>query len=288
MQYFYFGGIEMILKTIFFFVKFINYWGPGVHIHFGNMVLIENKDEIKDLAIIKRNKDVFLYGTVSPDITLGKKYIKELEKQCHKWEVGFNVIKNAKNDREKVLGYGYISHLAADVIAHNFYLPKELLAGRGFRNFAHTIIEMKSDMMLYHDTYESIKNMSVKDYKDENEYLKNMIAKSVLPFGMNLKIFKYSLKTVKSRGFYGAMKFFTKYSEWENIKKELIKEYHDISYKLVLDVLIKHEDSMILKYDPNGRYHLDSIKELKKTYKLKELKKNINEFYNIPEELKIL
>ena len=273
------------LRILFFFDKFIMFWGPGIHLHIGNKLLNDTELEPKKKEIICNNKKEFLYGTIAPDITLGKKYIKDLEKHSHIWKTGFNVVKKARTDKELALGYGYLTHLAADVIAHNYYLPKELLLANGLRNFRHTILEMKVDMILYHDTYELIENVLKENYKKEDEYLKKIISKATLPFGINKKIFEYSLKTVKSEYINRTLKRLTKYEEWELKNKKLIKKYHDYSYELAKNVLNEMENSKVANYDPNGKIHLDHSKKQRKTLGKVDLEKMGHRFYIFPNEL---
>jgi len=273
------------LKILFFFDKFILSWGPGIHLHIGNKLIEDEELEPKKSEIIRNNKKEFFYGTIAPDITLGKKYIKDLEKHSHIWETGFNVVKKAKTDKELALGYGYLTHLAADVIAHNYYLPKELLLASGLRNFQHTILEMKVDMILYHDTYKLIENVLKENYKKEDEFLKNIISKATLPFGINKKIFEYSLKIVKSKYINRTMKRLTKYEEWELKNKKLIKKYHNYSYKLAKDVLNEMENSKVTKYDPNGEIHLNDSKYQRKKLNKIDLAQKGHKYYIFPEEL---
>lgn len=274
-----------ILKKIIFPFNVIINWGPGVHLHLAGKVLEDNiKNE--DFEIIKKNKEYFLYGNVSPDITLGKKYIKEIEKHCHKWETAFNILNKASNDKQKAMSYGYLTHLAADVIAHNYYIPKELLEGRGLRNFLHTVVEIKADMSIYKDTYSLIKNILDKDYKEEDKFLKENISKAILPFGINRKIFEYSLKSSKSKYLYRAFNIFGKYERWIEENRNILVYYHEISYNLMVDILNNLDKSEILNYDPNGEHNLKLLKKLRKQYKIEKQSKNLKEsLYNVPIEL---
>ena len=275
-----------IIKFIFGFNIGFMKWGPGVHLHIANK-LLEN-EKFEELEIVKENKTYFLYGSVSPDITLGKKYIKEIDKHCHKWETALNILNNSKNDREKAVALGYITHLAADVIAHNFYVPKELLISRGLKNFLHTVMEVKVDILFYKDAEELLREILKTDFSEEDKFIKKNISKSFLPFALNKKIFEISLKTSKSRNLYRAFSMFSKYENWILENKSGIMDYHEISYNLAVDILKNREKSIVLKYDPNGEIHINSAKEMKREYIAMGIEGYHKNFYRIPEELKIL
>jgi len=195
-------------------------------------------------------------------------------------------LKKAKDDKKKAMAYGYLTHLAADVIAHNYYIPKEPLQGRGLRNFLHTVLEIKVDMTIYKDAYNLIKTILDNNYDEEDKFLKENISKAILPFGLNRKIFEYSLKSSKSKYMYRAFNIFGKYELWREENKNILVYYHSVSYNLMLDILNNIENAEVLNYDPNGENNLKLLKKLRKQYKVEKKDKKLKEnFYNIPTEL---
>ena len=107
-------------------------WGPGVHLALGNSVL-SNMGCLPPLvaALLGRHRDAFLYGCLSADIFIGKgTNIKP--GHSHNWVTGFKLLKSAQDARVLAYAYGYLSHLAADVVAHNYFVPKALF-GHEFR-----------------------------------------------------------------------------------------------------------------------------------------------------------
>jgi hypothetical protein len=275
-----------IIKFIFGFDFEFMRWGPGVHLHIANKIL-EN-EEFEDNEFLKINREFFLYGSVSPDITLGKKYIKDIDKHCHKWETAKKILENSKNDREKSIALGYITHLASDVIAHNFYIPKGLMVSRGLKNFTHTAMEIKVDMIFYKETENLIRDILKGDFSKEDIFIKNNISKALLPFALNRKIFEISLRTSKSRNLYRAFNVFSSYENWIIENKKNITEYHEISYNLAVDILKNKENSIVMKYDPNGEIHINSAKNIKKEYIAMGIEGCNKSLYKIPEELKLL
>ena len=197
-----------------------------------------------------------------------------------------NILKKSKDDREKSVALGYMTHLAADVIAHNFYVPKELLVSRGLKNFMHTVMEVKVDMIFYKEAGELIKNILSEDFSKEDKFIKENISKALLPFGINRKIFEISLRGSKSSKLYKAFNIFSDYENWIIENKKSIMEYHEISYRLAADILKNMENSTVLKYDPNGEIHINSAKEMKKEYKALGIDGYHKNLYKIPDELK--
>lgn len=262
------------------------WWGPGIHLFIAQKIIDNSCNMIKDLELIKKYKKYFLYGTIAPDITLGKKYIREAEKHCHGWNTAFLILKNASNEQEKAVAYGYLVHLASDVIAHNYYVPKELLVSFGFRGLSHTVSEIKADMILHKETRGIIEELLKVDFSEENKFISQNISKAILPFGVNRRIFEYSLKGSKSSYLKKAVTGRFSYEKWVIEKKELLEEYYEISYKLSLDILTNMENSKIIKYDPNGIENIELVKKSKKELRKIDIGVEQAIFYRIPDELK--
>ena len=277
-----------ILRVLFGTDSFFNCWGPGIHLHIADMLLEKCEGVLKNIEFLKKYRNYFLYGSVAPDITLGKKYIREIEKHCHSWNTGFALLNNSKNDEERAVAYGYLVHLASDIIAHNYYIPKEMLASRGLRGIVHTVLELKADSILFKDTKELLEEVLSVDFSKENEFIKSNISEAVLPFGINRKIFEYSLKGSKSHYFHGALKKVTSYEKWIIDKRKILEEYYETSYALAFDILKNGADSIAVKYDPNGETHIRNIGEVKKEIRNIEIDDVHMLFYRIPKELKEL
>lgn len=102
-------------------------WGFGVHLQLGNR-LLENLSLLSPALqhLLTYYSADFLYGSISADITLGKKYTHYL-KHCHSWNMGFKVLDAAENDAQRACAYGYLAHLAADTVAHSYMVPFKMI-----------------------------------------------------------------------------------------------------------------------------------------------------------------
>jgi hypothetical protein len=89
-------------------------WGMGVHLEIGSRLLAHAEDFNPALrALLAAYPNDFLYGCLSADITVGKKYTHYL-RNCHSWNMGKKVLASARSDREKSCAWVYLVHLAAN------------------------------------------------------------------------------------------------------------------------------------------------------------------------------
>ena len=103
-------------------------WTPGTHIYLGGSVLANLQllpATIADLLRIFPFE--FLYGNIAADSSIAKHYAP-LGRHCHYWHVGQEIHDLAETDALRAFGLGYLCHLAADTVAHNYFVPRQLMA----------------------------------------------------------------------------------------------------------------------------------------------------------------
>ena len=99
-------------------------WTPGTHIYLGESVLANLSylpPAVGDL--LRAFPFDFLYGNIAADSSIAKHYAP-LGRHCHYWHVGQEIHDLAATDALRAFGLGYLSHLAADTIAHNYFVSK--------------------------------------------------------------------------------------------------------------------------------------------------------------------
>jgi hypothetical protein len=102
-------------------------WTPGTHIFLGESVLANLSQLPRQIADLLRAYPYdFLYGNIAADTSIAKKYAP-VGRHCHSWHVGREIFDRAESDGLRSFGLGYLAHLAADCVAHNFYVPRQLL-----------------------------------------------------------------------------------------------------------------------------------------------------------------
>src|SRR3989338_7079157 len=93
----------LAISLLFFLVPSILWaWGPTTHLLLAERFL-QDSHGISPLLIdlIRKYYLDFLYGCISADIILGKKFMDYIH-QCHNWRVWLKIFKNAPNDRGRV------------------------------------------------------------------------------------------------------------------------------------------------------------------------------------------
>lgn len=123
-------------------------WGPTAHLAIGNHILsCVGLLPAHVATVLTAHPRAFLYGSLAADILVGKGS-RFTPHHSHNWDVARQLLAQAATPRLTAHAYGYLAHLAADVIAHNYFVPNMLgyCAGRG--KLAHSYAEMLADAQI--------------------------------------------------------------------------------------------------------------------------------------------
>lgn len=100
-------------------------WGLYTHVYFAQLLLwaIPLTDPRFRRAVAAYPRLV-LAGACLPDLSLVGRHLGAAElDETHRWECVHKQLELARSDEERALAIGFASHLLADVIAHNHFVP---------------------------------------------------------------------------------------------------------------------------------------------------------------------
>lgn len=221
-------------------------WGPLTHIYFGSEIIAFSPLIPAGVySIIRKYKHDFLYGNLMADIILGKKYMPR-DKNSHSWKVGMSLLESASSEQQKAFSYGYVSHLAADTVAHR-------ILTRHQRNIGHTFYEMKADSIVDKSYWFQAIAIDKRVQRRNDVFLERSLDRFLFSFKTNKRIFQgvFILSLFNN----GRMSDFidnnisTRYIP----DRKQIETLHEESIDRILDVLNKGEHSSVLKESPRCR-----------------------------------
>ncbi len=216
-------------------------WGPGVHIGVSLSVLDKLPDYLR--LLLMGNVNEFLYGSLAPDFILGKT-LSEEKKHSHNWSVAFKILDNSKTDREKAFAYGYLSHLAADAVAHGILVNSMDKRLKGAR---HTYLEVVADNSCP-ATYKQLAKEVLKRYnRNLDDNFKDLVDSVLFSFGVSKLIFKGMVRISLGRKHIKRFVFNPKLSEIFSINEKELEGYIELSRQFCLSVLVEGMDSPVVK-----------------------------------------
>ncbi len=219
----------------------------------GNAVLA--RPEILPAAVaqlLMSNSAIFLYGCLSADIFIGKGS-KAKRKHSHNWQTGFALLDEAREPHLKAYSLGYLSHLAADIMAHNYYVPNLMRQAPPSGRLSHVYIEMLADDQARWSTRQATKLFRQANQEADLTLRKHMDARK-LSFFLKKGVFHQTI---------GLLEYKT-VSRSINFSKKVIPAYQaeylhsvmDYSYRLVVNLLSSPHDAIALNFDPIGSMNI--------------------------------
>ena len=218
-------------------------WGPLTHVYLGNQLLsLGSLIPASIYEIIRRYRKDFLYGTLMADLIVGKKYMPE-HKNSHSWDFAFNLLKAAETRQQKAFAYGYMSHLAADTVAHNTYTLNK-------KNIGHTLLELKADCIIDKKYWLEAIGIDRKIQLRNDIFLENSIDRFIFSFKTNKRILK-GMVFLSGLNREQIGDFIDRNLITSLPMKETIEKLHHESLDKIIDLFRYWEKSEIVKVNPS-------------------------------------
>lgn len=245
-------------------------WGPGMHVEVALAALAAPgllAPVIREL--VHRFPEAFIYGAASPDIVVGKKYAGYFH-HCHNWRMGRMILHGAASDRQRAAAYGYLLHLAADIVAHNYYIPVKIVRSFRARLLSHTYWEMRFDLGVSEEVWKRLRTVTRLDIEEFDEVLERTLRTTLFSFSTNKRIFNAILMIHKMKGLRQSLGLYARHSRY-GIEEENRQHYVDLTMEAALAFLARPNVAPCLAVDPAGLRKLAYAKELRR--EIRELRR---------------
>lgn len=246
-------------------------WGPATHLYYAKEVL--HFSHLLPAAIrqlVTTYSADFLYGCIAADITIGKKFIEYIY-NCHNFDVGMKLLHHAHGHPEKAFVYGYLSHLAADTVSHNFFVPYQNIEHFDRAALRHTYWEIRLDDLfadrVWSHIEEVIKNPRTHSH---DRLLDGALKDTIFSFRTNKILFSSMLaiqRLKKWRQFVRRVNTFSR----RQFNPHHLAEYNKLAVSAIIRLFNEGEKSCVYRVDPTGRQVLEEVVQIRKT--LRTLKK---------------
>ena len=242
-------------------------WGGGIHLQLGAMVLGNLPALSTNMAaLLAAHPHDFLYGCISADITLGKKFTHSML-NCHRWRIGQKVLQAARTNNERACAYGYLCHLAADVIAHNYYVPYKIMRSFATVTMKHAYWEMRFETFVAKDIWETAQLVCRADQRANDVLLRGVLTNTIFSFGTNKRIFNSIMLLSRLEKWQKVMRTLSENSRYQLAESDR-NEYLKLTEEAVYEFLQHPQDSEILLADPTGERALDMAEAVRKNLRL--------------------
>lgn len=223
-------------------------WGPVTHVALGIQALatVSTPDGVLQ-AVLAKLPEAFLYGGLAPDIVQGRRLQSRLRRHSHNWSTGLGLLDAARVERERAFALGYLAHLAADVVAHNFFLPARFVGHFARGMGSHIYEEACFDSLQEADYRDLLLKLLRIDFSGLDRMLERAIDSPLLGFGAHRIVFDGGLRRIR---------------EWHRVIKALggdagiaqadLEIFSQASQGAIASALIEQGAASCCRFDPMG------------------------------------
>jgi len=251
--------------AIFFFIPTHAFaWGAGIHLGLGLRLLATPEALSTSLQLLLASYPFdFLYGCIAADITIGKKHTHHL-KHCHNWSIGHKLLILSKKEgpAAEACAYGYLAHLAADTIAHNYFVPYKLAMTFNTSLLNHAYWEIRADIGVRDETWETAQQLAQHDNRKHDRLLNKVLAPTIFSFRTNKQIFNSMMLITRLQQWHKLIETIAKHSKWKFEPGEHI-EYMTMGLNAINGIL-GDENSPYWNADPTGDRALTAADMIRK------------------------
>lgn len=233
-------------------------WGPGFHVSTATSVL----DLVLTLPatlgiLLSRHRGAFLYGNIAADLVFAKR-LSRIKQFCHHWSTGFGLLEDAPDERSRALAYGYLSHLAADTVAHGKYVPHQVFEGEFKVSLGHFYWELRADQTVPPNAWQELKAVLAQDHEADHRFMAHHLSPALLPFPMNRLLFERINALASGKVVRQALGGLSRASRRE-LPPALLPQYREECVDRILAVMREGERSRVVREDPAGTSALMQI-----------------------------
>jgi hypothetical protein len=263
-------------------------WTPGTHIYLGESVLANLSYLPPAVADLLRAFPFdFLYGNIAADSSIAKHYAP-LGRHCHYWHVGQEIHDLAATDALRAFGLGYLSHLAADTIAHNYFVPRQLMLTSSTAAVGHSYWETRVEAHLGDAYAKTAKDVILLDHAPADAHLDRIIAPTIFSVRTNRRLFRGMVHLTETTSWQRASQVAREYSRWP-LGDADVERHLGQSFDFIMELLTESVSSA-RHLDPSGERPLKTAKEIRRRVireagrrDTAELQQAANEHFGLPE-----
>ncbi len=238
-------------------------WTPGTHIFLGEAVLRSLHMLPATVAeLLHAFPYDFLYGSIAADSSMAKKYAPA-GRHCHEWHVGLEILEKARDEPLRSFALGYLAHLAADTVAHNYFVPRQLTVTSSTASLGHSYWESRFETHIGDRPGRRARQIIQLDHSRADSLLDKVLSPTIFSTHTNRRIFRGMVMVSDADSWQRIFQVMSENSRWDLLDSE-VERYMETSFDFVVDFLKRTEESMPYKLDPRGDLALRSAKRIRR------------------------
>ena len=204
----------------------------------------------------------FLYGSIAADTSIAKKYVP-VGRHCHSWAVGLEIYERARSEPLRAFALGYLAHLAADAIAHNYFVPRQLAVTASTSGLGHSYWESRFESHLGEGYSRRARDLILLDHSHSDGHLDRILSPTIFSTQTNRRLFRGMVRVTDTDSWQRIFLVVKENSRWD-LPDAAVAGYMERSYDYVMDFLNRLDRSEPYLLDPSGDAQLRLSKRVRR------------------------
>src|SRR5687768_4272301 len=238
-------------------------WTPGTHVFLGEAVL-------RSLALLPAGVAEllaafpydFLYGSIAADTSIAKKYATA-GRHCHAWHIGLEIREKARDEPLHAFALGYLAHLAADAVAHNYFVPRQLAITSSTAALGHSYWESRFETHLGFGPSRRARDLILRDHSSADGLLDRILSPTIFSTSTNRRIFRGIVHAADAESWQRVFQVMLENSRWD-LSDDDVGRYLVRSFDFIIDLLNRMDTSEPYALDPSGEKPLRIAKRVRR------------------------
>jgi hypothetical protein len=238
-------------------------WTPGTHVFLGDALLRNLSLVPSHIAeLLAAYPADFLYGSIAADTSIAKKYA-EVGRHCHSWHIGLEIHDDAEPPPLRAFALGYLSHLAADVVAHNFFVPRQLAVTSSTTALGHSYWESRIDTHIGDPWPRRARELLFLDHSRADQHLDRILSPTLFGTPTNRRIFRGMVYVTDTDSWQRIFQLVSENSRWD-LSDGDVGRYLSRSFDYIVDLFQQWDASEPFRFDPSGDKPLREAKQVRR------------------------
>ena len=165
--------------------------------------------------------------------------------------MGLEILDEARDERVRAFGYGYLAHLAADAVAHNYFVPHQLAVTSSTSALGHSYWESRFETHIGDTFPRRAHEIILLDHARSDEHLDRILSPTIFSTPTNRRIFRGMVYVTDTESWQRIFAVMAENSRWDLDESE-VGRYLTRSFDFVMDFLVREASSEPYALDPRA------------------------------------
>ena len=173
------------------------------------------------------------------------------------------IFDGARDDPLRAFGLGYLAHLAADSVAHNYFVPKQLAVTTSTSGFGHSYWESRFETHLGPECARRARELILIDHSRSDGLLDRVLSPTIFSTPTNRRIFRGMVIAADNESWQRIFQLMKERSRWD-LADDDVSRYIARSYDFIMDLLMRMDGAEPFRLDPSGDEALRMAKRIRR------------------------